>query len=117
MTNVIDLFPDATDEEYEDHILPILIHVLGQFSDKTASGQHEAINRISMSILDYSLRSMLFLDECRKLGFFPKNRFPEILTSSIDNLAADSALALGGEGAEELAISLRDRSPTKRRKK
>ena len=117
MTNVIDLFPNATDEEFEDQILPILIHVLDQFHEAVGNGQFDVIEPAAMSLLDYSKRSMLFLDECRKLGFFPNNQFPEVLSSSIDNLAADSAMALGGEGAEEVARKLRDRSPTKRNRK
>ena len=117
MTNVVDLFPNATDEEYEDHILPILVSVLGHLHDAADRGQYDVIEGVSASLLDYSMRSMLFLDECRKFGMFKDNRFPDILTSAIDNLAADGCLAMGGEGAEEVAESLRNRSPTKRSKR
>ena len=116
MTNVIDLFPNATDEEYEDHILPILVTVLNQIKGAASSKNYKEVDEVAVSLLDYALRSMMFLDECRKLGMFRENRIPDVLSSSIDNLAADSALALGGEGAEDVARGLRNRTPTKRNK-
>ena len=116
MSNVFELFPIATDEEYENQILPILTTVLGQFTGAASKGRHKEVCEISVSLLDYSIRSMLFLDSCRKGGLFKDNKFPDVLSSAIDELAADSALALGGEDAKEVAAKLRNRSPTKRSK-
>ena len=114
MNNLVELFPDSTDEEYEDHIVPILYSVLAQFHEAVSKGQFDLIEPATASLLDFSMRSMLYLDEYRKVGVFKDKQFPDFLSSSIDNLAADSAIALGGEGVEGLAINLRNRSPTKR---
>ena len=114
MNNLVELFPDSTDSEYEDRIVPILINVLSQFHEAVDNGQFDVIEPASKSLLNYSMRSMLYLDETRKLGMFKNNQFPEFLSSAIDNLAADTVLALGGDDVEILARSLRDRSPTKR---
>ena len=114
MSNLVELFPDTTDEEYEDRILPILIRVLAQLHEAVDNGQFDVIEPAAKSLLNYCWRSMLYLDESRKLGVFKNNQFPKCLSSAIDNLAADAALALGGDGVEDLARNLRDRSPTKR---
>ncbi len=45
--------------------------------------------------------------------YFDERNLPAVLATTIDNLAADYARAIGGEESENLAQRLETRSPTK----
>ena len=47
MNNLVELFPDSTDSEYEDRIVPILINVLSQFHEAVDNGQFDVIEPAS----------------------------------------------------------------------
>ena len=52
-SNVVQLFPDPTDAQYEELILPILVQVVGRISKDVDDGQVELLEKISGSMLCY----------------------------------------------------------------
>ena len=114
MSNVRPLFPNATDEEYEDLMLPLVIDAMQILWGVPDAARHDVLCEISGSLLQYVYSSMDALDSIRRDGYFDDNKLPRSIANAIDSLAADYARAMGGE--DSLADRLRTRSPTKREK-
>ena len=114
MNNVRPLFPNTTDEEYEDLMLPHLNRAIGILWELAEQGKQEAAWEISTSLLRYAYHSMDTLNDIRRSGYFDDNKLPDLVAKAIDNLMADSAKAMGGD--DSFADELRTRSPTKRSK-
>ena len=112
-SNVIQLFPKPTDEEYENKIVPVLIRVLEMLDDDCRNGNYDLLISISESLIRYARRSLNTLDHVRKAGWFDHGRLPPITAFDVDNLAADCAIAVGGD--VKMAEKLRNRSSVKRR--
>ena len=110
-SNVIQLFPNPTDEEYENEIVPALIVVLETIDKVCRSGDYDLLINISESLMRYTRRSLNTLDHVRRDGWFDHCRLPPITAYDVDNLAADCAIAMGGD--KEMAEKLRNRSPVK----
>jgi len=113
MGNVTPLFPAATDEQYEDLIVPALIEAMQLLGATTHASRPEVLGKISEALLLYAFNSLETLDAIRRSGYFDNNKLPEDIARAIDNLAADYAEARGGEDSRELANKLRTRLATK----
>lgn len=113
MGNVTPLYPAATDEHYEDHLLPPLIEAMQLLQATDHPGRPEVLCKISEALLPYTISSLETLDRIRRDGYFDNNKLPEDVAHDIDNLMADYAEARGGEDVRELANKLRTRLPTK----
>jgi len=107
-SNVIQLFPNPTDRQYEDEIVPTLVDVLGRLAGDAQNGNYERLNSIADSLYRYSIRSLITLDLQRRDGLFDDGKLPPVNAYDVDNLAADCALVMGGD--EELVNKLRDRT-------
>jgi len=112
MNNVRPLFPNVTDEQWEDHMMPSLIEAMQLLWAAANAGDHEILCDISGSLLKYVHYSMETLDAIRRTGTFDDNKLPVNVAYAIDNLMADCAMAMGGD--DSFADKLRTRSPTKR---
>ncbi len=112
MNNVRPLFPNATDEEWEDHMMPVLIEAMGLLYAAADAGDHEILCEISTSLLEYVYTSLETLDAIRRSGHFDDNRLPLLIARVIDDLAADYIKAKGAD--DSFAEKFRTRSPTKR---
>ena len=119
LSNVIQLFPNLTDkayltdEEYENELMPALIRGLEILGDDCRSGNYDLLIKISESLIRYARRSLITLDTLRRDGSFDDGQLPPITAFDVDNLAADSVIAM--EGDIEIAEKLRNRSTVKRR--
>ncbi len=114
MNIVRPLFPNVTDEEYEDHMMPPLIKTMGLLWAQVHKGDHENMCEISTSLMRYVWHSLDTLNTIRCSGHFDDNKLPRSVANAIDNLIADCAGAMGGENS--LIDKYRTRSPTKRAK-
>ncbi len=114
MSNVRHLFPNATDEEYEDLMLPVVIEQIEVLWDLAEKGNQDPAWEISISLLEYIYTSLETLDEIRRSGYFDDNKLPEPLAHAVDNLIADCAKVMGG--SESLVDQIRTRSSPKRTK-
>ena len=114
MGNVIPLFPATTDEEYENHMMPVLIEAMQWLWATAHSNRPEVLSKISEALLAYSLSSLEVLDRIRCDGYFDDNKLPEDVAHGIDNLMADYAKAMRREEARELSDKLRTRQLTKK---
>ena len=112
-SNVVQLFPNPTDRQYENEIVPSLIDVLGVFEGEAKEGRYDLLVSVSESFMRYAIRSLITLDLLRRDGTFDDGKLPPITAYDIDHLAADCALAMGGERACEIADKLRNRSPVR----
>ncbi len=112
MSNVRPLLPNATDEEYENLMLPLVIDAMQILWGVPDAERHDVLCEISGSLLQYVYSSMDTLNAIRRSGYFDDNKLPRPIANAIDSLAADYARAMGGE--DQLADRLRTRSPTKR---
>ncbi len=108
LSNVVQLFPNSTDEEYENKIIPSLIKVLGILDEDRGKGNYDLLIKISESLMRYTIRSLITLDTLRRGGSFDNGQLPPITAFDVDNLAADCALAIGG--GKEMAEKFRNRS-------
>ena len=119
LSNVIQLFPNSTDgdystnEEYENDLIPALIGALEILDDDCRSGNYDLYINISESLIRYARRSLITLDALRRGGSFDNGQLPPITAFDVDNLAADSVMAM--EGDKNIAEKLRNRSEVKRR--
>jgi len=114
MNNVRQLFPNATNEEYEDLMLPVVIEQIEVLWDLAEKGNNEPAWEISISLLEYVYTSLETLDDIRRSGYFDDNKLPEPLAHAVDNLIADCAKVMGG--SESLVDQIRTRSSPKRTK-
>ena len=113
MSNVIDLFPDPTDGDYEGHILPALVDVLADIWT-TLDDDSKTISPImAASIIRYAINSLTNLELMRRDGVFRDNRLPPDLGIAVDHFAADCAKSLGGD--KEMVEKLRNRTPVRRK--
>lgn len=112
MNNVSPLFPNATDAEWEDHMMPALIEAMQMLWAAADAGDLEILCEISGPLLEYVHYSMETLDAIRRDGTFDDNKLPGNVAHAIDNLAADFIKAKGAE--DSFAEKIRTRSPTKR---
>jgi len=117
MNNVTPLYPAATDEQYEDDMLPPLIEAMQLLQATNHPDRNEVLGKISEALLPYTISSLETLDRIRRDGYFDDNKVPEGVAHDIDNLMADYAEARGGEDSRELANKLRTRLPTKMNRK
>ncbi len=113
LSNVIQLFPNSTDEEYENHMMPVLIEAMQWLWATPHTSRPEVLSKISEALLAYSFSSLGVLDRIRRSGYFDDNKLPTDVAFDIDNLMADYAEAMRGEDAGELADKLRTRQLTK----
>ena len=113
MSDVTPLFPAATDEQYEDHIMPALIEAMQLLQATNHPDRNEVLGKISEALLLYTISSLETLDRIRRSGYFDDNKLPEDVAHAIDILAADYAEARGGEDSRKLANKLRTRLATK----
>ena len=113
MSNVTPLYPAATDEQYEDDMLPPLIEAMQLLQATNHPDRNEVLCKISEALLPYTISSLETLDRIRRSGYFDGNKLPETIAHDIDNLMADYAEAMRGEEARELANKLRTRLATK----
>lgn len=113
MSNVIPLYPPATDEKYEDGMIPALIEAMQLLWAPPHTNRPEVLSKISEALLAYSFSSLEVLDRIRRSGYFDDNKLPEDVAHDIDNLMADYAEARGGEDSRELANKLKTRLATK----
>ena len=114
MNNIRPLFPNSTDEEYEDLMLPVVIEQIEVLWDLAEKGNQDPAWEISISLLEYIYTSLETLDEIRRSGYFDDNKLPEPLAHAVDNLIADCVKVMGGR--ESLVDQTRTRNPTKRTK-
>ena len=114
MNNVRQLFPNATDEEYENLMLPVVIEQIEVLWDLAEKGNQDPAWEISISLLEYVYTSLETLGDIRRSGYFDDNKLPEPLAHAIDNLIADCAKTMGG--CDSLVDQIRTRNPTKRTK-
>ena len=113
MSNVIPLFPATTDEEYENHMMPVLIEAMQWLWATAHSNRPEVLSKISEALLSYTISSLETLDAHRRGGTFDDNKLPPNIAYAVDNLMADYAKAMRGKDARELANKLRTRQLTK----
>jgi len=113
MGDVTPLYPAATDEHYEDDMLPLLIEAMQLLQATNHPDRNEVLYKISEALLPYTISSLETLDRIRRSGYFDGNKLPENVAHDIDNLMADYAEARGGEDSRELANKLRTRLATK----
>ena len=113
MTNIVELFPNPTDRQYENELVPALVNSLARITCHVEDGQFNEYNIISQSLLRFAGQALILLDHLRKEGFYEDGKMLPMTASDIDNLAADCVLAFGGEGAEEIARRLRNRTRVK----
>ena len=114
MGNVRPLFPNSTDEEYEDLMLPVVIEQIEVLWDLAEKGNQDPAWEISTSLLEYVYASLETLNDIRRSGYFDDNKLPEPLAHAVDNLIADCAKVMGGD--DSLVDQIRARNPTKRTK-
>jgi len=114
MSNVRPLFPNSTDEEYEDLMLPVVIEQIEVLWDLAEKGNNEPAWEISISLLEYVHTSLETLNDIRRSGYFDDNKLPEPVAHAVDNLTADCAKVMGGD--DSLADQIRTRSSPKRTK-
>ena len=114
MSNVRPLFPNSTDEEYEDLMLPVVIEQIEVLWDLAEKGNQDPAWEISTSLLEYVYASLETLNDIRRSGYFDDNKLPEPLAHAVDNLIADCAKVMGG--SESLVDQIRTRSSPKRTK-
>ena len=114
MSNVTHLFPAATDEKYEDGMMPALIEAMQRLGATTHTSRPEVLGKISEALLLYAFNSLETLDDIRRSGYFDNNRLPLNIACSIDNLMADYAEAMGGEDSGGLVNTLRTRLLTQK---
>lgn len=115
MNNVRHLFPNATDEEYEDLMLPVVIEQIEVLWDLAEKGNQDPAWEISISLLEYVYTSLETLNNIRRSGYFDDNKLPESVAKAIDNLTADCAKVMGGD--DSLADQIRTRSSPKQKGK
>ncbi len=108
MSNVFPLFPNATDEQWEDHMMPALIKAMERLWTAASAGDHETLCEISVPLLAYVRYSMETLDAHRRAGTFDDNKLPANVAYAFNNLMADYARACGGE--DSFVSKLRTRS-------
>ena len=109
MSNVIQLFPNPTDEQYEDEILPALTFVLEELLGVAQNGQYGELHDISGRLYKFAIVSLATFDALRRNDYFDDNKLPSSIAHIVDKLAGDCVLALGGD--MELANKLRNRTP------
>ncbi len=114
MSNVRPLFPNSTDEEYEDLMLPVAIEQIEVLWELAQKGNQDPAWEISISLLECVYTSLETLDDIRRSGYFDDNKLPEPVAHAIDNLIADCAKVMGGN--DSLVDQIRTRNPTKRTK-
>ncbi len=114
MSNVRPLFPNSTDEEYEDLMLPVVIEQIEVLWDLAEKGNQDPAWEISTSLLEYVYTSLEMLEDIRRSGYFDDNKLPKPVAHAIDNLIADCAKVMGG--SESLVDQIRARNPRKRTK-
>ncbi len=112
MSNVRPLFPNSTDEEYEDLMLPVVIEQIEVLWDLAEKGNNEPAWEISISLLEYVYPSLETLNDIRCSGYFDDNKLPEPLAHAVDSLIAECAKVMGGD--DSLVDQIRARNPTKR---
>ena len=113
MSNVRPLFPNVSDEEYEDHMLPPLIEAMGLIWEQINNGDHDIMFEISSPLMQYVWHSLDTLDTIRRNAGFDGNKLPESVARTVDDLIAESARAMGGR--DSLVATYKKRSPTKRK--
>ena len=114
MSNVRPLFPNSTDEEYEDLMLPVVIEQIEVLWDLAEKGNQDPAWEISISLLEYAYTSLEMLDDIRRSGYFDDNKLPKPVAHAVDNLTADCAKVMGG--CDSLVDQIRTRSSPKRTK-
>ena len=93
--------------------MPALIRGLEILGDDCRSGNYDLYINISESLIRYARRSLMTLDSLRRGGTFDDGQLPPITAFDVDNLAADSVIAM--KGNKKIAVKLRNRSEVKRR--
>ena len=114
MADVTTLYPAATDEHYEDDMLPLLIEAMQLLQATNHPDRNEVLGKIAEALLLYTISSLETLDRIRRDGYFDDNKLPISIAHDIDNLMADYAEAMGGEDSRELGNKLRARLLTQK---
>ncbi len=109
MTNVIPLFPNETDAQYWDRMMPALIESMQMLWAAVDSGDREVICKVSESLMVYVKHSMQFLDSERRNGGveFPDKTFSCFFAPHLDALAADYIQAIDGKYRSEFVEKIR----------
>ena len=97
MGNVTPLYPPATDEHYEDGMLPPLIRAMQLLQATNHPDRNEVLRKISEALLAYSLSSLEVLDCIRRDGYFDDNKLPTDVAFDIDNLMATTQKLCAGK--------------------
>lgn len=108
----LDATLDPSDAEYEDVMLGRIADAMQELLSDAR--RQEIVCSISTPLLRYVRDSLECLDSIRRSGYFNGNKLPAVLATSIDNMAADYAQAMGGDNS--LVNKLRTRQPARMNK-